>query len=419
MNLRALATEIVRRLQQAGFEPIGSAAACAINSSVAQPGDYDIATSARPVQNRKLFQHTIPVGRQFGVIIVLVEGHQFQVATLPRRSRLRRWPPPQPRHFFAARSPTPAAATSPSTACSSIPCASNCTIGSADRRTLRKLVRTIGVPTSGSPKTIAAPARRALRRATRFSNRAADLRRRARERREDPNRQRRAHPRRAGEAFPAPRTPRAASTCCATAACWTKCCPNSPPTIGCAQSPDYHPEGTVYEHLRLMLSHLPPDAPPSLPWAVLLHDIAKPATASHDPATGEIHFYEHERVGAGMAAAILRRLRFSNKQLDEIVACVRQHIQFKDVTKMRKATLRRLLLRETSAGTEVAPPRLPRLPRPARPLRVPPRTSRRARPAAADSPAAPHRQRPDRPRHESWPGDGQAAGGDSREATPG
>ena len=81
---------------------------------------------------------------------------------------------------------------------------------------------------------------------------------------------------------------------------------------------------------------------------MLLHDIAKPATASHDPATGEIHFYEHERVGADMAAAILRRLRFSNKQLDEIVACVRQHIQFKDVTKMRKATLRRLLLRETS-----------------------------------------------------------------------
>jgi poly(A) polymerase len=43
----------------------------------------------------------------------------------------------------------------------------------------------------------------------------------------------------------------------------------------------------------------------------------------------------------------LRRLRFPNKQADEIVAAVRHHMQFKDVKQMRKATLRRLLLRET------------------------------------------------------------------------
>jgi hypothetical protein len=43
----------------------------------------------------------------------------------------------------------------------------------------------------------------------------------------------------------------------------------------------------------------------------------------------------------------LARLRFPNKQTEEIVACVRNHMQFKDVKQMRKATLRRLLLRET------------------------------------------------------------------------
>ena len=48
-----------------------------------------------------------------------------------------------------------------------------------------------------------------------------------------------------------------------------------------------------------------------------------------------------------MARAILNRLRFSKKQTDEIVACVLHHMQFKDVKQMRKATLRRLLLRET------------------------------------------------------------------------
>ena len=71
------------------------------------------------------------------------------------------------------------------------------------------------------------------------------------------------------------------------------------------------------------------------------------ATAERDPATGKIHFYGHEKEGAAMAEAILRRLRFPNRQMDEIAACVRHHMQFKDVKQMRKATLRRLLMRET------------------------------------------------------------------------
>src|SRR5581483_8997062 len=118
-------------------------------------------------------------------------------------------------------------------------------------------------------------------------------------------------------------------------------------TITCEQSPDYHPEGTVFEHIKLMLEKLPENSPESLPWAVLLHDIAKPVTAEKDLQTGSIHFYGHEKVGAAMAEKILERLRFPRKQIEEIVACVLHHMQFKDVKQMRKATLRRLLLRET------------------------------------------------------------------------
>ncbi len=118
-------------------------------------------------------------------------------------------------------------------------------------------------------------------------------------------------------------------------------------TIDCEQSPDFHPEGTVFEHIKLMLEKLPPDSNELLPWTVLLHDIAKPVTAEKDLQTGAIHFYGHEKVGAEMARAILNRLRFPKKQIDEIVACVLHHMQFKDVKQMRKSTLRRLLLRET------------------------------------------------------------------------
>jgi poly(A) polymerase len=118
-------------------------------------------------------------------------------------------------------------------------------------------------------------------------------------------------------------------------------------TISCEQSPDYHPEGTVFGHIRLMLEKLPPDAHESLPWAVILHDIGKPVTAERDLQTAAIHFCEHEKIGAALAEKILLRLRFPKKQIEEIVACVRQHMQFKDVKQMRKATLRRLLMRDT------------------------------------------------------------------------
>jgi poly(A) polymerase len=118
-------------------------------------------------------------------------------------------------------------------------------------------------------------------------------------------------------------------------------------TIDCEQSPDFHPEGTVFEHLRLMLERLPAQAAPSLSWAVLMHDIAKPATAQRDARTGSIHFYGHEKIGAEMTEKILERLRFPRKQINEIVTCVRNHMQFKDVKSMRTATVRRMLLRPT------------------------------------------------------------------------
>jgi poly(A) polymerase len=116
-------------------------------------------------------------------------------------------------------------------------------------------------------------------------------------------------------------------------------------TVQCEQSPDYHPEGSVFNHLRLMLSRMPADADPSLPWAVLLHDVGKPVTASRDAETGAIHFYEHEKIGAALAEGILERLRFPRKQIETIVEAVRHHMQFKDAPQMRTSTLRRLMLR--------------------------------------------------------------------------
>src|SRR5271169_6334172 len=43
--------------------------------------DIDIASSASVEQICSLFKHTVPVGVAFGIVVVVEEGHQFEVAT--------------------------------------------------------------------------------------------------------------------------------------------------------------------------------------------------------------------------------------------------------------------------------------------------------------------------------------------------
>ena len=115
---------------------------------------------------------------------------------------------------------------------------------------------------------------------------------------------------------------------------------------GCAQPEQFHPEGDVFEHTRLMLNFLPEKVSVPLVFAVLLHDIAKPVTATVDQA-GRIRFNEHDRIGAGMTEQIMERLRFSRAEIDATVEMVRQHMVFKDVPKMRVAKLKRFMARPT------------------------------------------------------------------------
>ena len=81
-------------------------------------------------------------------------------------------------------------------------------------------------------------------------------------------------------------------------------------------------------------------------FAVLLHDVAKPVTATVDE-TGRIRFNDHDRIGAAMTESIMERLRFSRAEIDAAVEMVRQHMVFKDVPKMRVAKLKRFMARPT------------------------------------------------------------------------
>ena len=115
---------------------------------------------------------------------------------------------------------------------------------------------------------------------------------------------------------------------------------------GCEQPPQWHPEGDVFVHTRLMLSHLPPDASLPLVLSVLFHDIAKPVTYTYDPADDRIRFSGHDHIGAQMTEGILKRLKYSNALIKSATSAVAHHMQFKDVKKMRTSTLKRFMARD-------------------------------------------------------------------------
>jgi tRNA nucleotidyltransferase/poly(A) polymerase len=113
---------------------------------------------------------------------------------------------------------------------------------------------------------------------------------------------------------------------------------------GVEQPPQYHPEGDVWIHTRMMLEGLPAGTSPALAWGVLLHDVGKPPTFRTAATTGDrIRFDGHVEVGVPMAEAICKRLRFSNEDTEQVKALVANHMKFKDVANMRQSTLKRFV----------------------------------------------------------------------------
>jgi poly(A) polymerase len=344
---REVALDIVRVLQAAGHEAyfVGGCVRDTLLSRV--PGDYDIATSALPGVVERLFPHTKPVGRKFGVMLVIEGPLQIQVATFRAESDYQDGRRPEqvsfgdPRADAARRDftinglfldPVTGSVRDWVGGEADLRARLIRTIGSADERfgedhlrLLRAVRFAAQLDFTIEPATLAAIGAHA----SKIQGISAE---RIREE--------------LVKIFRPPHAARGLELLHDTGLL-AHVLPEVAATVTCEQSPDYHPEGSVFNHLRLMLAQLPADAPEMLPWAVLMHDIAKPITASRDPETGSIHFYEHERISAEMAETILQRLRFSNDQIEVVVAAVRHHMQFKDAPQMRKSTLRRLLLRDT------------------------------------------------------------------------
>jgi poly(A) polymerase len=83
----------------------------------------------------------------------------------------------------------------------------------------------------------------------------------------------------------------------------------------------YHHKA-LWPHTLAVVAQAPTSA--AVRWAALLHDAGKVTTRSVD-GEGEVHFYGHEAVGAGLVDDVARRFRFSRPLWGRVRTLVQLH----------------------------------------------------------------------------------------------
>jgi len=349
MDARTLANNICATLRQNGCQAylVGGCVRDIVLGRV--PKDYDVATDATPDQVQRFFPRSLPVGAQFGVIVVLDETAEppLQVEVATFRSDVGYSDGRHPDRVAYTSSPEEDVQRRDFTINALLLDPENNEVldfvgGRADMAA--KLVRAIGEPARRFSED-----KLRLVRAVRFAARlgyeiepatlaairqlASQIAQVSAERLRDELTKilTEGHGRCGFELLDS-----------------TGLLPYLLPEIarmkGVEQPPQYHPEGDVWTHTLLMLEMLAPNCPATLAWGVLLHDVGKPPTFTPpDGPGGRIRFDGHAEVGTRMAEEICARLRFSNEQIAQISALVANHMRFKDVLNMRAATLKRFV----------------------------------------------------------------------------
>jgi poly(A) polymerase len=86
MTNKQAAVQIVKQLRDAGFQAL-LAGGCVRDMLLGRrPSDYDVATDAKPEEVTKLFRRTLKIGAKFGVVVVLLDNAQIEVATFRTES---------------------------------------------------------------------------------------------------------------------------------------------------------------------------------------------------------------------------------------------------------------------------------------------------------------------------------------------
>lgn len=350
------ARAVVQTLREHGFTAYLAGGCVRDKLLGVEPKDFDVATSARAAEVQKLFAHTIPVGVQFGVVLVIHEGNPIEVATFRSDGIYLDGRHPLNVRFSDAREdalrrdftingmfydPVTEAVIDYVGGQQDLATGIIRAIGdpharfSEDRLRLLRAVRLAArLGFFIEPKTLAA-----------IQDLAPTIGDIAWERIGDevvkiltetcPEPNRRASPessRRSGA--------RQAFLLLSETGLLQAILPEIAALRGVEQSPDFHPEGDVFVHTLLLLDKL--DCPSeTLALGALLHDVAKPLCRAQ---TGErITFYGHCEKGAEMAVAICQRLKRSRVTWERVAYLVKNHLRLLNAPEMRPATLKRFL----------------------------------------------------------------------------
>lgn len=79
--MKPTSIKIIEKLRAAGHEAYWAGGCVRDILLGIEPNDYDIVTSAKPDEIEELLEKTKPVGKEFGVILVIEGDHAFEVAT--------------------------------------------------------------------------------------------------------------------------------------------------------------------------------------------------------------------------------------------------------------------------------------------------------------------------------------------------
>ncbi|MBI4358959.1 MAG: CCA tRNA nucleotidyltransferase [Candidatus Omnitrophica bacterium] len=307
------------------------------------PKDYDIATTAKPEDIERIFPRCVPVGKQFGVMIVIQDDRQFEVATFRREGP-----------YLDGRHPEGVSFTTPEEDANRRDFTVNGLFyDPLKRKTIdyvggrddirRKLIRTIGKPQERFQED-----RLRLLRAIRFAANlgfaieartwaaiqelGGEIHLVSQERVRDE----------LVKMFTRPNAGRGLELL-SECGLLKEILPEIENMKGVKQPPEFHPEGDVFIHTKMLMDRLE-NPSLALAFGALFHDVGKPDTFSDEGK--RIHFYNHPKVGAEMTRNIMTRLRFSNREITEVVSCVENHMKFANVREMRLGKLKQFVARD-------------------------------------------------------------------------
>ena len=329
--MKQYAFQIVQTLREHGFAAYWVGGCVRDMLMDAKPGDYDIVTNAAPEEVARIFKRTVPVGAQFGVILVVIKGIKFEVAQFRNIAgdNVEAWLREDVQHRDLTIN---GMAYDPLTEQMF-----DYVGGQEDIR--RKIIRGIGEPRDRFLED-RLRMMRAIRFAVRFGYEldpatfaaiqelAPDIHRVSVERvREE-----------LLKILTSPQADRGVRLL-DDSGLLALILPEVAALKGVTQPPEFHPEGDVFTHTLLMLQQMKHPSP-ELALATLLHDVGKPATRT---VTDRIRFHQHELVGADIAEEICLRLKFSTDAIEKITTLVREHQKFSHAQEMKTSTLKRFL----------------------------------------------------------------------------